>query len=149
MKYTKYKRKKEHKSFNILTKKRKRTKANNLLMRTKKQSFKNIPDNESIKENSNIKKKYKKILRDLSIANQTIFTLKRKLNEKERNNNYNNFNNNIESNPMNITAIYNTKKYNKSYARTTINLFRDYKEYIDKKNYLELNPNKNTMNNYK
>ena len=109
MKYTKYKRMKEHKSFNILTKKTKRTKANNLLMRTKKQSFKNIPDNESIKENSNIKKKYKKILRDLSIANQTISTLKRKLNEKERNNNYNNFNNSIESNPMNITAIYNTK----------------------------------------
>jgi hypothetical protein len=118
-------------------------------MRTKKQSFKNIPDNESIKENSNIKKKYKKILRDLSIANQTISTLKRKLNEKERNNNYNNFNNSIESNPMNITAIYNTKKYNKSYVRTTINLFRDYKEYIDKKNYAKLNPNKNTMNNYK
>ena len=75
--------------------------------------------------------------------------MKRKLNEKERNNNYNNFNNNIESNPMNITAIYNTKKYNKSYVRTTINLLRDYKEYIDKKNYVELNPNKNTMNNYK
>ena len=59
MKYTKYKRKKEHKSFNILTKKRKRTKANNLLMRTKNQSFKNIPDNEAI-ENSNIKKNIRK-----------------------------------------------------------------------------------------
>ena len=124
-------------------------KERNSLMKAKKQRLKNIPDIESIKGISNIKKRYKKILNDLFIANKTISSLKRKLNETERRKNTNNFKNKNGPNLINIATIYNTKNYNKSYVRTTINLFRDYKEYIDKKYCPKLNHENIKINKYK
>ena len=63
-------------------------------------------------------------------ANKTIKIQKRKLSSNENNKNDSKINNEIET--KEIHSIYNAENYNKSYLRTSIKLFQDYKDYITK-----------------
>jgi len=63
--------------------------------------------------------------------NRAIKVLKRKLSNNEKNKKYLKMNNETETKEMH--SIYNTENYNKSYIRTSVKLFQDYKDYISKK----------------